>query len=92
MIECYILQNQASTTLYDDQVGLLSSQYSWKDLAVYPCSKVQKLLSILYSFPVMFSNKNLIVDQQFGYSKDILMNGKSIIHVLSFHPLPYYSN
>ena len=28
MIECYILQNQASTTLYDDQVGLLSSQYS----------------------------------------------------------------
>ena len=83
----------------------LSLHYSWwwsnwsliitiliEGFIVYPCSKVQKSLSILYSFPVIFSYKNLIVDLQFGYSKDILKNGKSIIHVLSFHSLPYYSN
>ena len=83
----------------------LSLHYSWwwsnwsliitilmEGFIVYPCSEVQKSLSILYSFPVIFSYKNPIVDLQFGYSKDILMNGKSIIHVLSFHSLPYYSN
>ena len=92
MIECYILQRSIlHYSLWWSSWSVIITILIERFI-VYPCSEVQKSLSILYSFPVIFSYKNLIVDLQFGYSKDISMNGKSIIHVLSFHPLPYYSN